>query len=102
MYLRSHALTDARRDSLQREVRADAARDSVERARAYAAALGYDDVRLLALFEDGLRPNVSGGVGGAGTSVRGAPPAPGGAKAFEMRPDDIVVTAAVTADFEVV
>ncbi len=96
------ALTDARRDALQRDVRADAARDSVERARAYADALGYGDVRLLALFEDGLRPHVSGGGGGIGMSMRGAPPASGSTKAFEMRPDDIVVTAAVTADFEAV
>lgn len=94
------ALTEARRDAVLRDVRAEAARDSVERARAYANALGYDDVRLLALFEDGLRPNVSGGTGAAAMGMRGAPVPSGGVPVFEMRPDDIVVTAAITADFE--
>ncbi|KZX22794.1 SIMPL domain-containing protein [Rathayibacter tanaceti] len=50
-------VTAARRASIERDVRMAAVRDARERAEAYAAALGRPDVRLLALFEPGLRPN---------------------------------------------
>ncbi|KAA1424501.1 SIMPL domain-containing protein [Mumia zhuanghuii] len=93
------ALTEVRRDAAVAEVRASAARDAVVRARAYADALGLGAVRLTTLYEDGLRPHVGGGVSVGGVAMRAAA-APSGGGGMELRPDDIEVSCAVTADFE--
>lgn len=98
------ALTETRRDAVVREVRTAATRDAVERARAYAAALGFTDVRPVALFEAGLRPHVgAGGMAGmAGVAMRGAAAPASASNGIELRPEDIEVTAAVTVDLETV
>lgn len=93
------ALTEKRRDGLVREVRTSAARESAERARAFAAALGYSDVRLVTLYEEGLRPNVDGARPVA-LATRGHAHDAGGASAVELRPDDIEISCTVTADYE--
>ncbi|MDD9349491.1 SIMPL domain-containing protein [Mumia sp.] len=94
------ALTEVRRDAAVATVRADAARDAVVRAQAYAGALGLGPVHLVALYEHGLRPHV-GPVSafGEATAMRAAagPESYGG---MELRPDDIQVGAEVSADFE--
>lgn len=93
-------LTEARRDRVVAEVRNQAALDSVTRAQAYADALGLGAVALVALYEDGLRPDVvPGGAPGPGVAMRAAGASEGGG-GFELRPDDIDVSAVVTADFE--
>ncbi|MGH1563944.1 SIMPL domain-containing protein [Mumia sp. DW29H23] len=93
------ALTEVRRDAAVAEVRRDAARDAVDRAQAYADALGLGPVRLTAMYEEGLRPHVSPGGGFSGVAMRAAA-APGSTGGIELRPDDVEVTALVTADFE--
>ncbi|MBD8079335.1 SIMPL domain-containing protein [Cellulosimicrobium arenosum] len=95
------ALTQARRDAVVREVRTAATQDAVERARAYATALGHDDVHAVALYEQGLRPHVGGGDQAVTVGLRGAAAgSSAGSTGFEMRPEDIEVAASVTADFE--
>ncbi|MFD1824662.1 MULTISPECIES: SIMPL domain-containing protein [Mumia] len=95
------ALTEAHRDRVVAEVRAAAALDAVTRAQAYADALGLGPVRLTALYEDGLRPHIgSGGAPGPGVAMRAAAGGGGNGGGFELQPDDIDVTAVVTADFE--
>lgn len=92
------ALTESHRTSVVEEVRTAAAQDAVLRAGAYARSLGLGPVRLVALYEDGLRPHV-GTTAGFGQSMRlGGSASPAGG--IELRPEDIEVTATVTADFD--
>ncbi|PPG51124.1 MULTISPECIES: SIMPL domain-containing protein [unclassified Rathayibacter] len=91
-------VTAARRAGIEREVRTAAVRDARERAEAYAAALGLTEVRVLTLFEPGLRPH---------TRIEGGSALMSRAKAFSsseeplaLKPEDIEVTASVSADFE--
>lgn len=92
-------VTAARRASAEREVRVAAVRDARERAAAYASALGLGDVRVLTLFEPGLRPHTRI-EGGAALMSRAA--AFGGAEELALKPEDIQVSASVSADFEAV
>ncbi|ACQ78755.1 protein of unknown function DUF541 [Beutenbergia cavernae DSM 12333] len=94
------ALTEKRRDAVVAQVRTAAAQDAVTRAQAYADALGLGPVRLLAVYEDGLRPHVSAGAPGPVAFGARAMAADAGGGAFELRPDDIDVHAELTADFE--
>lgn len=95
------ALTDATRVALTREVRRSAALDAGARAAEYASALGLGEARLVTLYEAGLRPDVGARPGPTTVSARGAAAPGSGDGGFELRPDDIEVTAAVSADYEV-
>ena len=91
-------LTEPNRAAAVEEVRTAAAEDAVVRAGAYARALGLGPVRLVTLYEAGLRPHV-GATGGVGQSRRlGA--SPGSAGGIELRPEDVEVATTVTADFD--
>jgi uncharacterized protein YggE len=94
-------LTDARRKEVETEVRAEAVRDAQERAAAYAAALGLSAVTVGALFEPGLRPHGQPGFdAGAPKYARmAAADFGGGGPVVSMRPEQIEVTATITADF---
>ncbi|MDQ1512866.1 MAG: uncharacterized protein QOC59_708 [Microbacteriaceae bacterium] len=93
-------LTDVHRVEVQREVRAEAVLDARERARAYAGVLGLDTIELQAVYEPGLRPNASSAHGGSSDFVlTRAMSAAGGGEEFSLKPDDIEVGAAITADF---
>ena len=92
-------VTEKRRAQVEREVRIEAVADAVARAEAYASAIGGTGVTLEALWEPGLRPGALGG-GGGGFVSRSMLMA-GGHAAIELRPDDIEVSAEVTADFVV-
>lgn len=96
------ALTREHRAEVEREVRADAVRDAEDRAAAYAAALGLGDATVTALYEPGLRPNTQPVFdGGAPRYARmAAADSAGGMEAFSLRPDDIEVSATITADFD--
>jgi uncharacterized protein YggE len=91
-------LTAATREAVLREVRAEACLDAVGRARDYAAALDLGDARLVALYEDGLHPGAAGSDGGAPRILAKA--AALDAAGFDLRPHDIEVTAAVTAELD--
>ncbi|HEY0373721.1 MAG TPA: SIMPL domain-containing protein [Amnibacterium sp.] len=93
-------LTEQRRSQVQREVRVQAVADAVERAEAYAGAIGGTGVTLTALWEPGLRPNAGGG-DDSGTFLTRSMAVAGGHSTIELRPDDIEISAAVTADFVV-
>ncbi|MBB5787003.1 SIMPL domain-containing protein [Jiangella mangrovi] len=91
-------LTDERRREAEREVRAEAVRDARERAAAYAAELGFATVEVVALFEPGLRPHTQPVYdGGSPRFARMA--ADAGGAVVSMRPEQIEITATVTADF---
>lgn len=96
------ALTEARRTELEAAARAGAVRDAVRRAQQYADALGLGPVRLVALYDEGLRPGVDGG--GAGqmfvASMRSPGGGPGDGGELAVRPQDITVVVTVTADFD--
>lgn len=93
-------VTEQHRAHAQREVRVEAVQDAVQRAEAYASAIGGTGVTLQAVWEPGLRPNVSGGFdGGGGGMARAMAMKSGGG--LELRPDDIELAAEVTADFVV-
>jgi len=96
------ALTDVRRKQLIPEVRSAAALDAASRAQAYADTLGLGPVRLVAMYEEGLRPDIShyapsgprGPFGGrTGSTGETAPE-------LAVQPEDITITATVTADFD--
>ncbi|WP_125775200.1 SIMPL domain-containing protein [Antribacter gilvus] len=92
-------LTEETRDTLLAEVRTEAARETAERAQAYAAALGLGEVRPVAVFEDGLRPGV-GGPGVGHPERRMFAMAADAGPQLELSPGDLEVTARVTADYE--
>lgn len=92
-------LAAATREAILREVRAEAAQDAAARARDYANALQLGGVRLLGLYEEGLHPGAASGVFGASPRAAKAMMADAGG-GFELRPQEIEVTATVTAQFE--
>ncbi|MGC5165843.1 SIMPL domain-containing protein [Luteimicrobium sp. DT211] len=94
------ALTDATRIGLTREVRRAAALDARDRAAEYASALGLSEPRLVTFYEAGLRPHVGSRQGPALVALRGAAAGGSGDAGLELRPDDIEVTVAVSADYE--
>lgn len=93
------ALTDAHRIEVEKEVRVAAVRDAQERAAAYAAALGFDTVTVAALYEPGLRPGSQPDYGGGAARFARVSDQMIDGAAFSLRPEEIAVTAAVTADF---
>ncbi|MFC8731450.1 SIMPL domain-containing protein [Luteimicrobium sp. NPDC057192] len=94
------ALTDTTRVTLTKEVRRSAALDARARASEYASALGLGEVRLVTLYEAGLRPDVGSRPGPTTVAARGAAASSTKGSGFELRPDDIEVTAAVSADYD--
>jgi uncharacterized protein YggE len=90
------ALTETTRKETEQAVRNLAVQDAVERAAAYATFVGTADPVLVAIFEPDLRPNI-----GESLSMYGAGAVGGGIPSFELTPQDIDVTASVTADFTV-
>lgn len=95
------ALTDDTRSALLLKTRTGAVQDARSRAEAYAAAAGYSGVELVALFEEGLRPQTAPGAGVMMAASRGSAGA-GGGPSIELRPEDITVSATVTADYRTV
>lgn len=96
------ALTEVTRVDLERRVRIDAVQEALRRATDYAASLERPAPRLVAVYEPGLRPGTGSGGGPDGMSSRmmmaGAPT---GEQSIELKPEDIAVSASVTADFVV-
>ncbi|WP_425954564.1 SIMPL domain-containing protein [Xylanimonas sp. McL0601] len=95
-------LTDGTRAALLREVRTEASRDALARARDYAAALDLGEARLVGLYEDGLHPGVprpEGSHGGPAARML-AKASAAEAGGFDLRPRDIEVTAEVTAELD--
>ncbi|ACZ30164.1 protein of unknown function DUF541 [Xylanimonas cellulosilytica DSM 15894] len=93
-------LTAPTRERLLSELRAAATRDAVVRAADYAAALGLDEPRVVALYEDGLHPGLGGPGGGNGVPRLAAARAMSAEAGFELRPAEIEVTASVTVQLE--
>jgi hypothetical protein len=93
-------LTEKTSAALTASVRTEAVHDAARRAQAYADALALGPVRLTAIFEDGLRPHVgSVGASGAVVSMRSAAASSSGGPSLDLKPEDIEVSAVVTADF---
>ncbi|PJJ65636.1 SIMPL domain-containing protein [Compostimonas suwonensis] len=92
----SWAITDATTTELAGRVRAEAVADARARAEAYAAASGLGEVALVQLWEAGLRPDSSSP--GEMLMARAAfsSTQPGG---FPFKPEDVVVSATITADY---
>ncbi|MFD1713936.1 SIMPL domain-containing protein [Amnibacterium flavum] len=88
------SLTDATLAEARSRVRVAAVRDAQDRARAYSDALGLQEVVLERVWEAGLRP---GGDSGA-PLLRKAFSATASAS-IDLKPADIEVSAAITADF---
>jgi uncharacterized protein YggE len=95
------ALTDDTRTALLLTTRTGAVRDARSRAEAYAAAAGFSGVALVALFEEGLRPQTAPGAGVMMAASRGSAGG-GGGPSVELRPADITVSSTVTADYRTV
>lgn len=92
-------VTEQHRTTVQREVRVQVVRDATQRAEAYASAIGSAGVVLQTLWEPGLRPDSRSDDGGG--SVTRAMMASGSSAGIELRPNDIEISASVTADFVV-
>lgn len=95
-------LTDETEQRLRRRARELAVEDAISRAAVYARASGRAGVpALVGVYEPGLRPGGSGpgdgGVAGAPMMARGSG---GEAPGLQFSPEDIVVRARVTADFD--
>jgi hypothetical protein len=92
------ALTEKRREALQKEVRTRAVRDAVTRAQEYADALGLGEIRPVAIADAGMlgRQPESGP---SARYMRAA--AVGGAPDVELAPEHIEVSAQVDARFVV-
>lgn len=96
-------LTDATRRASVEEVRAAATRDAVARATTYAHAAHLGEPRLLALYEDGLRPSGGSGALEPYPVRRMAPMGDAGSaspESLDLHPADIELTVGITADFE--
>ncbi|WP_375390242.1 SIMPL domain-containing protein [uncultured Amnibacterium sp.] len=91
------AVTDEHRVATERELRVQAVQDAIARAEAYASAIGGERVRLRSLWEAGLRADTGGGEPRWVAQAMDASMARSG---IELRPDDIALSASVTADFE--
>lgn len=92
-------VTEQHRTTVQREVRVQAVRDATQRAEAYASVIGSTGVVLQTLWEPGLRPDSHSS--DAGGSITRAMMASGSSAGIELRPNDIEISASVTADFVV-
>lgn len=94
-------LTDARRDTVMGDLRTTATRDAIAKAAVYATAAGLGQPRLMALFEDGLRPGAGGGlpVGHAAMRAFASDAGRGGGESFTLKPEAIELSVDITADF---
>ncbi len=97
----SWELTQQARREAEAKARAAALSDAVARASDYASAIGAGAPELEGVFEDGLRPNVTGGGGGGPVpmAIRGAAAPGSGAGGLALEPGDVDVTAVISADF---
>lgn len=93
------SLSHARRPEVEKAVRVAAIADAVGRAGDYAEALGLGQPTLQSVFEPGLRPGASGGTSPFGLARAAATFSTGGPTTFDLHPDDIEVSAEVSADF---
>jgi uncharacterized protein YggE len=93
------SLSHDRRPEVEKAVRVAAIADAVTRAGDYAEALGLGRPTLQSVFEPGLRPGAPGGGSPFGLARAVATFSSGGPVAFDLHPDDIEVTAEVSADF---
>jgi len=93
-------LTEAARDRAVRTARTAATQDARSRADAYARAAGLSDVSLVHLHEAGLRPGIGHGGDTSGVGARNGVASHGATGDLALHPDQITVTAVVTADFE--
>ena len=95
-------LTPATAKSMEADVAAQAVKVAVDRATAYASAIGLASLTPLEIADLGLLTDASAGPAPAPKMMRamamGAMDS-GGAPAVELQPEDIVVTAAVEARF---
>ncbi|GAA0963760.1 SIMPL domain-containing protein [Frigoribacterium faeni] len=97
------SLGHERRAEVERAARVAAIADAVARAADYAEALGLGTPVLAAVYEPGLRPG-DGGTGAMPFGVARAAMmstwgAGQGSTTFDLQPDDIEVTASISADF---
>ncbi|VXB88431.1 SIMPL domain-containing protein [Frigoribacterium sp. 9N] len=93
------SLSHDRRPEVEKAVRVAAIADAVTRAGDYAEALGLGRPTLQSVFEPGLRPGAPGGGSPFGLARAVATFSSGGPVTFDLYPDDIEVTAEVSADF---
>jgi uncharacterized protein YggE len=93
------SLSHARRPEVEKAARVAAIADAVTRAGDYAEALGLGQPALQSVFEPGLRPGAPGGGSPFGLARAAATFSSGGPTMFDLHPDDIEVTAEVSADF---
>jgi uncharacterized protein YggE len=93
------SLSHARRPEVEKAVRVAAVADAVTRAGDYAEALGLGRPTLQSVFEPGLRPGAPGGGSPFGLARAVATFSSGGPVTFDLHPDDIEVSAEVSADF---
>ena len=91
------SVSEERRRAVEGEVRTEAVLDALERARAYAAALGLDTVEPARVYEPGLRPDEA--LGGGAAFRTSAMMEAGSSQEFTVRPEDLEVSAEVSADF---
>lgn len=91
-------LTESSRTAALSLLRAAAVTDAVTRAVDLADAAGLGAPRLVAVYEPGLRPGDGQG-GGPSPMFARAMAADGGGPGLDLRPQDIELTAEVTADF---
>jgi uncharacterized protein YggE len=95
-------LTPATAKSTEAEVAAQAVKVAVDRATAYASAIGLTTLTPLEIADVGLLTDASAAPAPAPKMMRAMAMAPtdsGGAPAVELQPEDIVVTSAVEARF---
>lgn len=91
-------LTDASRTAALSLLRAAAVTDAITRAVDLADAAGLGTPRLAAIYEPGLRPGTGEG-GPTPMYARAMAADSGGGGGLDLRPQDIELTAAVSADF---
>lgn len=93
------SLTDASRDALTREVRAAAVRDARDKAQMYADALTLGAVRVVALADQGMLEDGAPGPVVPQPFARASMAAE--AAQIDLVPEDVTVSAAVDARFEI-
>jgi uncharacterized protein YggE len=93
------SLSHARRPEVEKAVRVAAIADAVTRAGDYAEALGLGQPTLQSVFEPGLRPGAPGGGSPFGLARAVATFSSSDPVTFDLHPDDIEVSAEVSADF---
>lgn len=93
------SLSHARRPEVEKAARVAAIADAVTRAGDYAEALGLGQPTLQSVFEPGLRPGAPGGGSPFGLARAVATFSSGDPATFDLHPDDIEVSAEISADF---